>query len=71
MLMQPITLYSFLAFFCRYHYIGLILLFLHDIGDVLLESAKTAKYFEILDGKRLPMVDLLANVIFGAFAIEW
>jgi ceramide synthetase len=55
----------------RYHYVGLIVLFLHDIGDVFLETAKTLKYFEILDGKRNKFMDLLANIAFGIFTLEW
>jgi ceramide synthetase len=55
----------------RFHYIGVVLLFLHDIGDVLLESGKTVKYFEILDGKKSVVIDTVANIIFGIFTLEW
>ena len=57
--------------YLRFHYVGLVLLFLHDIGDVLLEFGKTCKYFSELDGKKISIADLLANVVFAVFTLQW
>ena len=50
---------------------GLLVLFLHDIGDVMLEFAKMQVYFKEMDGKKYPFIKLTGDVAFGAFTIQW
>lgn len=57
--------------FCRYHYVGLMVLLLHDIGDVMLEFAKIQVYFKELDGKKYRFFKLSGDVAFGCFTIQW
>lgn len=55
----------------RYHYIGVVVVFLHDIGDVFLLSGKTLLCFSELNGKKYKAVNMLANTLFGGFVIQW
>ena len=56
---------------CRFHYIGVVVVFLHDIGDVVLLSGKTLLCFSELNGKKFKAVNVLANILFGGFVIQW
>ena len=55
----------------RYHYVGLLVLFLHDIGDVLLEFGKTVIYFKEMDGQKYPKIENIANGLFATFIFSW
>ena len=50
---------------------GLLVLFLHDIGDVILEFGKMQVYFKKMDGKKYPFFKLTSDVAFGIFTIQW
>ncbi|KAF7703127.1 hypothetical protein HF521_022134 [Silurus meridionalis] len=54
-----------------YHNIGLVVLFLHDLDDVLLEFTKLNVYFKIRGGKIYMINDHLSSVGFLAFGITW
>ena len=54
----------------RYHKIGLLVLFLQDIGDISLEAAKIAYYFKNLGGKDRAVPEAMANVLFGIFTVQ-
>ncbi|XP_065841997.1 ceramide synthase 1-like [Oscarella lobularis] len=55
----------------RYHNIGLVLLFLHDLNDVVLEISKCFLYMKTRDGKDHSVWEVLANIGFGIFMITW
>ncbi|KAM7538502.1 hypothetical protein Aperf_G00000061795 [Anoplocephala perfoliata] len=65
-----IALLSF-SFFAKFHRVGLLVLFLHDISDVLLESGK----FLIAIRSRYPeyanTLEYIANGVFAIFVISW
>ena len=54
----------------RFHIIGVVLIFIHDIGDVFLEGSKSILYFKEQDGKMVKWVETCANVGFLMFAAE-
>ena len=54
----------------RFHKIGLLVLFVQDIGDIALELAKTMFYFKVKDGKDQWLPEVLANVLFGIFTLQ-
>ena len=56
---------------CRYHYIGLLLLFIQDIGDVSLEVTKSILYFKTRNGKDHKGPEMLANIGFAFFTLQW
>ena len=58
-------------FTCRFHYIGLFVLFIHDFADVFLELAKSILYFKDRDGKPHNLPEILANVLFAIFVLQW
>lgn len=58
-------------FTCRFHYIGLFVLFIHDFADVFLELAKSILYFKERDGKLHNLPEILANVLFAIFVLQW
>lgn len=55
---------------CRFHIIGLMVLFIHDIGDIFLELAKTIVYMKTRDGKDYYWPEMLGNTAFACFAIQ-
>ena len=55
----------------RFYYIGVMVLFLHDISDVILEGAKTITYFRVMDGKKHKMIKNAGDVGFATFVISW
>lgn len=59
------------AFFCSYHAIGLLVLFIQDIGDVALEVSKTILYFKTRNGVEHALPKLLADIGFAFFTIQW
>lgn len=58
------------SFGARYHKIGLLVLFLQDIGDIVLEAAKTAFYFKVRGGKEHAVPEYFANFFFAIFTIQ-
>ncbi|KAG4077460.1 hypothetical protein HA402_002887 [Bradysia odoriphaga] len=61
----------FLGFSTRAHKAGAVVLFLHDICDVLLEGTKTAHYFRMQGDRKYPIFELISNVGFLLFALVW
>ena len=57
--------------FFSLHVPGLVILFLHDFGDIWLETAKATIYFKYKDGKRKWLPEFLANCSFAIFALQW
>ncbi|XP_058256430.1 ceramide synthase 1 isoform X2 [Hemibagrus wyckioides] len=55
----------------RFHNIGILVLFLHDINDILLEFTKLNVYFKIRGGKFYMINDVLSNMGFVGFGITW
>ena len=54
----------------RFHIIGLLVLFLQDVGDIFLELSKTLNYFKIQDGKEKWIPEMCANISFAIFTIQ-
>ncbi|XP_065841448.1 ceramide synthase 1-like [Oscarella lobularis] len=55
----------------RYHFIGVLLIFLHDCNDVLLEYSKCMLYLKKQGNKECPHWELRANIGFGIFMVTW
>ncbi|TRZ03303.1 hypothetical protein DNTS_027472 [Danionella cerebrum] len=55
----------------RYHNIGILVLFLHDINDIQLEFTKINVYFKIRGGKEYLINDVLSNMGAVSFSITW
>ncbi|KAG5850768.1 ceramide synthase 1 [Anguilla rostrata] len=55
----------------RYHNIGLLVLFLHDINDILLEFTKLNVYFKTRGGVYHMLNDVLSNLGSVSFSITW
>ena len=47
------------------------MLFLHDIGDVMLELSKTVVYCKYRGKEERPYIETAANVLFLLFTAEW
>ena len=54
----------------RYDIVGVLLIFIHDIGDVFLEGSKCFVYFKEQNGKLVKWVAICANVGFLLFSAE-
>ena len=55
----------------RYHRIGILVLFLHDVNDIFLEFSKLCVSFKSRGGKYHVMSDILSGVGFLTFASLW
>ena len=55
---------------CRFHNIGLLVLFVLDIGDVVLELSKTIVYFKVRNDKEHYWPELFANIGFACFTLQ-
>ncbi|XP_038633933.1 ceramide synthase 1 isoform X1 [Scyliorhinus canicula] len=55
----------------RYHNVGILVLFLHDINDILLEFTKLNVYFKNRAGVRHRLNDIVSNIGCCTFAISW
>ncbi|XP_066514601.1 ceramide synthase 1 isoform X2 [Hoplias malabaricus] len=55
----------------RYHNIGVLVLFLHDINDVQLEFTKLNVYFKTRRGSYYLINDILSNMGSVSFSITW
>ena len=67
------SLILFMCSFChfRYHRIGLVVLFLHDLNDVFLEFSKLCVAFKTRNGKYCRTSDILSAVGFVSFVSSW
>lgn len=65
------VLLIFFGFSTRGYQTGTVVLFLHDICDVLLEGSKTALYFKTQGKKEYPILEQFANVGFLLFSLAW
>uniref|UniRef100_A0A5K3EIH3 TLC domain-containing protein n=1 Tax=Mesocestoides corti TaxID=53468 RepID=A0A5K3EIH3_MESCO len=65
-----IALLSF-SFFARFYRVGLLVLFLHDISDVILESGKFLIALRSKFPANATRLERIANCLFGAFVISW
>jgi hypothetical protein len=50
--------------------IGLLVLFVQDIGDIWLELSKTVLYFKDRGGKEHWGPEMAANICFGIFTLQ-
>ena len=57
--------------YCRYHNIGLIVLYLHDISDIFLESTKILLCFKSAPGRQQAPAGYLVNLGFLSFTFSW
>ncbi|XP_043577341.1 ceramide synthase 1 isoform X2 [Chiloscyllium plagiosum] len=55
----------------RYHNVGILVLFLHDVNDILLEFTKLNVYFKNRAGVRHKLNDVVSNIGCCSFAISW
>ena len=55
----------------RYHKIGIMIIFTHDVTDILLEMTKCHVYLQKRNGKDHRVHDLLSKIGFVAFALAW
>jgi hypothetical protein len=57
---------------CRYHKVGLLVLFVHEIADVLLELTKLLHYMGSREGgRKCPRFENAASGTFVLFALSW
>ena len=54
----------------RFHKIGLLVLFLQDFGDVVLEFAKISVYFKERGGREYVVPEYFANFFFAIFTLQ-
>ncbi|XP_037673973.1 ceramide synthase 1 [Choloepus didactylus] len=59
------------SYACRYHNVGVLVLFLHDISDVLLEFTKLNIYFKLRGGSYHRLHGLAAAMGCVSFSISW
>lgn len=55
----------------RFHACGVIVMFLHDINDILMEGSKFLTYLKFRNGRYYPIFDTLALIGFGFFTVSW
>ena len=56
--------------YTRFHMIGLLVLFVQDIGDIWLELSKTVLYFKERGGKEHWGPEMGANFCFAIFTLQ-
>lgn len=56
---------------CRYHNVGLLVFFLHDVSDVQLEFTKLNIYFKARGGAYHRLHGLVANLGCLSFCFCW
>lgn len=56
--------------YTRFHMIGLLVLFVQDIGDIWLELSKTVLYFKDRGGKEHWGPEMGANFCFAIFTLQ-
>ncbi|XP_015928113.2 ceramide synthase 1 isoform X2 [Parasteatoda tepidariorum] len=65
-----LALISF-SYSLRYHNIGTLVLFTHDICDIFLEFTKLNVYFKIQGNRIIKKHELFANISFFCFTVAW
>ncbi|KAI6656596.1 Ceramide synthase 1-like [Oopsacas minuta] len=65
-----LSLISF-SYASRYHNVGIIVIFLHDICDIFLEIAKCSRYLQVLGGKSYFISDIVSAIAFVLFSSSW
>ena len=55
----------------RYHKNGILVLFMHDVADILLEFTKCNVYMKKRNGRIYSIHEYVSNVGFVAFALVW
>lgn len=55
----------------RYHKFGLLIFFVHDVTDILLEFTKCNVYLKKRNRRTYDFHEYLSNIGFVAFAISW
>ncbi|XP_036410707.1 ceramide synthase 1-like [Megalops cyprinoides] len=55
----------------RYHNIGVLVLFLHDVNDIQLEFTKLNVYFKTRGGGYHPMNNIISNIGCISFSVTW
>ncbi|KAJ6664360.1 hypothetical protein lerEdw1_008579, partial [Lerista edwardsae] len=65
-----LTLIAF-SYMFRYHNVGILVLFLHDISDVQLEFTKLNVYFKYRGGVYHRLNDLISNAGCASFSVTW
>uniref|UniRef100_A0A670KA21 Ceramide synthase 1 n=1 Tax=Podarcis muralis TaxID=64176 RepID=A0A670KA21_PODMU len=59
------------SYMFRYHNVGILVLFLHDISDVQLEFTKLNVYFKYRGGVYHRLNDLISNAGCVSFSVSW
>lgn len=65
------TLYTVCFLPLRYHNVGILVLFLHDINDIQLEFTKLNVYLKSRGGGYYLLNDVLSNMGSVSFSITW
>lgn len=70
---NSLTVYYIYSVFIssRYHKIGVLVIFVHDVTDILLEFTKCNVYLKNRGGKFYPFHEHLSNIGFATFAFAW
>lgn len=55
----------------RYHKVGILVVFLHDVTDILLEFTKCNVYLKKRNGKFYAYNEHISNIGFVGFTITW
>ena len=55
----------------RYHNVGILVLFLHDVNDVQLEFTKLNVYFKHRGGVYHRLNDVISNIGCLTFGVSW
>ena len=55
----------------RYHKVGILVIFVHDVTDILLELTKCHVYLKNRNKKYYALNEQMSNVGFVSFAIAW
>ncbi|CAL1271700.1 unnamed protein product [Larinioides sclopetarius] len=60
-----------ISYSLRYHNIGSLVLFTHDLCDIFLEFTKLNVYFKIQKGRVVRRHEIFANITFFFFTVAW
>ena len=71
MVLSVTKYFNLIAFLCRYYKVGVLVLFLHDLCDVLLEFTKLCVCWKSRDNKQHYWPAVLINIGFLAFSFSW
>ena len=59
------------SFGLRFHRFGLLVMFFHDVNDLLLEFTKCNVYLKERNGKFYRFHEIISFIGFGAFTFTW